>query len=166
MLKAEKNRVVTIRYTLRGEDGEVIDTNATRSGGGLSYLHGAGNIVAGLERALEGEGEGYEAEVEVAAKDGYGEVEEGLKILIPHEKLDELGKVEVGTKLRADTPMGMHLFEVTRIDERGALIDGNHPLAGKVLYFEVKLEGVREATDEEVGRGYADGGTGDAVAAE
>ena len=147
--------MVTIRYTLRGEDGEVIESNATSGSGGLAYLHGSGNIVPGLERALEGQRVGYGAEVEVPAVDGYGEVEERLKLLLPHEKLDDLGKVEVGTKFRADTAVGMHVFVVKQVDERGALIDGNHPFAGKTLYFEVFLEAVREATGEEIGRGYA-----------
>ncbi|MDG2122246.1 MAG: FKBP-type peptidyl-prolyl cis-trans isomerase, partial [Verrucomicrobiales bacterium] len=67
--------MVTIRYTLRGEDGGVIESNATSGSGGLAYLHGSGNIVPGLERALEGQRVGYGAEVEVPAVDGYGEVE-------------------------------------------------------------------------------------------
>lgn len=154
IMQATKDKVVTIHYTLTGEDGEVIDSSA--GGDPLAYLHGAGNIVTGLESALEGKAAGDKVEVTVAPEDGYGEVDPALRGEIPVERFGDTDP-EVGMRFRAETPDGMVVLEVTEVGEEIVQVDGNHPLAGEVLHFAVEIVEIREATAEELAHGHAHG---------
>jgi FKBP-type peptidyl-prolyl cis-trans isomerase SlyD len=147
-------KVVSIEYTLTSDAGEVIDTSVGRDP--LAYLHGANNIVPGLEKALEGKSAGETVEVSVSPEEGYGVRDDRLVQNLPMRKLPK-GKVQVGMRLRADTEHGPRMLTVTAINGDYATVDANHPLASKTLHFKVKVVDVREASAEELSHGHVHG---------
>jgi FKBP-type peptidyl-prolyl cis-trans isomerase SlyD len=151
--------VVSIEYTLSDDEGQTIDTSDGREP--LSYLHGAGNIVSGLEKALEGQEIGATVEVLVTPEEGYGPIESGLVRNVPLRKLPE-GRAQAGQRLRLDTTAGARIFTVVSVKGDYARLDGNHPLAGKTLHFKVKVVGVRQPTAEELEHGHVHGPGGHA----
>jgi FKBP-type peptidyl-prolyl cis-trans isomerase SlyD len=153
-----KDKVVSLHYTLTGSDGEVIDRSEESEP--FDYLHGAENIVPGLERALEGRGPGDELRVAVAAEDGYGERDEEMLLVVQRERVEAAGPPEIGMRFQADTPAGARVFTITGIEGDEVTIDGNHPLAGETLNFDVKVVGVRDATAEELEHGHPHGPDG------
>jgi FKBP-type peptidyl-prolyl cis-trans isomerase SlyD len=150
-----RDSVVSIHYTLRDDAGEVIDSSAEREP--LVYLHGYGNIVEGLERELEGKSTGDKLTVKVAPADGYGEYEDQLVQKVARRTLKGIANVRVGMQLHAQTPQGTRVVTVTHITGDMLTIDGNHPLAGKALNFEVEIADVRQATEEELSHGHVHG---------
>jgi FKBP-type peptidyl-prolyl cis-trans isomerase SlyD len=154
----DKDKVVSLHYTLTGSDGEVLDRS--EEGEPFDYLHGAGNIVPGLERALEGRGHGDELRVAVAAEDGYGERDEEMLLVVQRDRFEAAGPLETGMRFQADTPVGARVFTIIGIDGDEVTIDGNHPLAGETLNFDVKVTGVRDATAEELAHGHPHGPDG------
>lgn len=152
-MKIQNNCVVSIHYTLTDDQGEVIDSSV--DGEPLNYLAGAGNIIPGLERELEGCSQGDTKQVVVQPADGYGEYSAELIQTLPHEAFSGIDKVEPGMEFQAQTPSGQAQHVVVKdVADDGITIDGNHMLAGKVLSFDVSVEGVREATQEEVEHGH------------
>jgi FKBP-type peptidyl-prolyl cis-trans isomerase SlyD len=151
----EKNRVVTLEYTLRDEQGAVIDSSSGR--GPLSYLHGKGNIVPGLERALAGKSAGDKVEVTVPPEQGYGHRNEGLVQTLPRSRFAGDAALSPGMRVRASGPQGARLVTVVRVERDFVTVDGNHPLAGRVLVFSVEIAEVRKATHEEVSHGHVHG---------
>ncbi|HMF44018.1 MAG TPA: peptidylprolyl isomerase [Polyangia bacterium] len=148
------DKAVTIHYTLRDDAGEVLDSSEGREG--LTYLHGAGNIVPGLEKALDGKQVGDELKVKIAPADGYGERDEENIRKVPRRRLPE-GKIAPGMRLRLQTDHGPMIVAVTAVEGDYVTIDGNHPLAGMTLHFEVKVVEVRDATAEERTHGHVHG---------
>jgi len=148
------DKAVSIHYTLRDDAGEVLDSSDGRDP--LTYLHGAGNIVPGLEKALEGKQVGDEVKVKVAPADGYGERDEENVRNVPRRRLPE-GKIEPGMRLRLQTEHGPMIVAVTAVQGDYVTIDGNHALAGMTLNFEVKVVEVRDATAEERTHGHVHG---------
>jgi len=147
----QAGRVVTFDYVLRDKDGTDLDSSA--GGAPLRYLHGHGNIVPGLERALEGLEAGAKRVVEVAARDAYGERDQAKVFEVPREQLP--ADVEVGAMLRAQQSNGVPVvLTVVRLDGEQATLDANHPLAGKDLVFDVTLVAVEQATAEELEHGH------------
>ena len=146
--------VVSIEYTLSDDEGQTVDTSDGREP--LSYLHGAGNIVPGLEKALEGQEIGATIQVSVTPEQGYGHHEAGLVRNVPLRKLPE-GRAQAGQRLRLDTSVGARVFTVVSVKGDYARLDGNHPLAGKTLHFKVKVVGVRQPTAEELEHGHVHG---------
>ena len=140
-------RVATFHYILTDDAGQVIDRSPDSQP--LSYFHGAGNIVPGLERALDGRRAGDSLTVDVAPGDGYGERVDGLVQDVPREAFGGIDTIEPGMQFQADGGQGPVLVTVVAADERQVRIDGNHPLAGKTLHFDVRITDVREATEEE-----------------
>ncbi len=150
------SHVVSIHYTLTDDDGETLDTSS--GGDPLMYLHGAGNLIPGLEKALAGKSVGEQLEATIQPEDGYGAVDSELVQLVPHEAFEDIDEIEVGMELEADDPEGeSRLVVVQEVTEEGVLIDGNHPLAGQVLHFDVTVANIREATAEEIAHGHAHG---------
>jgi FKBP-type peptidyl-prolyl cis-trans isomerase SlyD len=147
-------RAVTIHYTLRDDEGKVLDSSEGREP--LTYLHGAGNIVPGLEAALEGKKAGDAIKAKVTPAEGYGERDETNIRNVPLRKLPE-GKVEAGMRLRLKTDVGFMVALVTAVRGDYATIDANHPLAGQTLNFEVEVVEVRDATEEELTHGHVHG---------
>jgi FKBP-type peptidyl-prolyl cis-trans isomerase SlyD len=152
------DRVVTIHYTLKNDKGAVIDTSS--GGEPLAYIQGHGNLVTGLEKALEGKQEGTELAVVVAPVDGYGVHDAALIQRVPKRSLQGSGEIKKGMQFQARTADGMRLFTVTAIVGDMVTLDGNHPLADQTLHFDVQIVGVRAATDEELEHGHVHGAGG------
>ena len=146
--------VVTIEYTLTDDEGRTLDSSEGREP--LSYLHGANNIVPGLEKALEGKEVGADLKVTVTPAEGYGDYQDGFVRNVPVRKLPN-GRAQVGQRVRIDTSAGPHIFTIKSVKGDYAQLDGNHPLAGKTLHFQVKVVGVRAPTAEELAHGHVHG---------
>ncbi|MDX2024247.1 MAG: peptidylprolyl isomerase [Deltaproteobacteria bacterium] len=146
------NKVVSIEYTLKDTDGKVLDTSD--GGEPLLYLHGASNIVPGLEKALEGKSEGDSVEVTVQPEEGYGTRDDNAIRKMPARKLSADKRVAVGQRYRAMTPEGPRIVTVLSVAGDYCTVDANHPLAGIVLNFAVKVVGIRDASEEEVAHGH------------
>jgi FKBP-type peptidyl-prolyl cis-trans isomerase SlyD len=149
------DRVVTIHYTLKDDAGAVVDSSA--GGEPLAYIQGHGNLVAGLEQALEGKADGNKLTVVVAPADGYGVRDEALIQRVPKRALQGAGDLKKGMQFQARTEDGMRLFTVTAVIGDMVTLDGNHPLANQTLHFDVEIVGVREATSEELEHGHVHG---------
>ena len=150
--------VASFHYTLTNALGQVIDSSEGREP--LAYLHGAGNIVPGLERALAGKVSGDKFDVEVAAAEGYGEREDGLVQTVPRAAFEGVAAIEPGMQFQARGPQGVMLVTVTAVAGDQVTIDANHPLAGETLHFAIEITDVREASVEEVLHGHVHGAGG------
>ncbi len=150
-----KDSVVSIHYTLKDDAGEVLDSSVSAEP--LTYLHGHGNLVQGLERALQGKSVGDRIEVKVPPAEGYGEYDKQLVQRVPRRSLKGISDVRVGTQLHAQTEHGARVVTVTHVQSDMVTIDGNHPLAGKSLNFEVAVTDLRDATEEELTHGHVHG---------
>ncbi len=151
-MKIADNCVVSIHYTLVDSDGNQIDSSIGAAP--LNYIHGASNIIPGLENALEGLEIGAKLNVTVQPEEGYGKVEPGLIQKLPLDAFDGFDDIEVGTRFQVQGEYG-NVIEATvvKIEDDGITIDGNNELAGKVLHFAVSIEAVREATADEIAHG-------------
>jgi FKBP-type peptidyl-prolyl cis-trans isomerase SlyD len=157
LLVADGN-VVTIRYTLTVEDGSVVDQSGDEP---LSYLHGADNIVPGLERELAGKKIGDKLTAVVAPEDGYGERDEDPPQRVPKAAFPPGVPLEVGMDFLTETPDGeVAPVWVVAVESESVLIDQNHPLAGETLTFDVEVVGIRSATSEEIDHGHPHGPDG------
>ena len=154
-MRIERDRVVRMHYTLRDAGGTTIESSVGRDP--LVYLHGRGQIIPGLERALEGLESGARQNVTVAPADAYGERDPQAVLRAPREDFPEGLLLEPGVEVQADTPDGPLSFVVVSVDQHEAVLDANHPLAGRHLTFDVEVVDVREATTEEVSHGHVHG---------
>ncbi len=152
---ATANTVVSIDYTLTDEEGEVLDTS--EGGQPLTYLHGTGQIIPGLEAALEGQSKGAALKVSVAPEDGYGEYDDSLVAEVELDRFPNAAEIEVGDQFQANTPEGPRVVTVIEIGDDAITIDANHALAGVTLTFDVKIVDVRAATAEEIAHGHVHG---------
>ena len=150
-----KDSVATIHYTLRNDKGDVLDSSA--GGEPLAYLHGHGNIVPGLEHALEGKSAGDAVNVKVTAAEGYGTRDERLIQDVPRDAFPKDVDIVAGMQFHAQSREGVRTVTVTQVTGDSVTVDGNHPLAGENLNFEVKIDGVRKATKEELEHGHVHG---------
>jgi FKBP-type peptidyl-prolyl cis-trans isomerase SlyD len=151
-------KVATFHYTLKNDAGKVLDTSSGRAP--LAYLHGAGNIVPGLERELAGKVAGDRFEVRVAPTDGYGEREGGAQP-VDRKMFPPDARIEAGMMFHAQTPDGQTLpLWVDRVEESTVWVDENHPLAGVALNFAVEVVMVRDATESEREHGHPHGPDG------
>jgi FKBP-type peptidyl-prolyl cis-trans isomerase SlyD len=150
--------VAAFHYTLTNEQGEIIDSSAGREP--LAYLHGAGNIVLGLEREMTGKSAGDTFNVVVAPEDGYGLHQEGLIQRVPRGAFQGVDVIEPGMQFHANGPNGPMTVTVAAVDDDTVSVDGNHPLAGQTLHFAIEVIEVREASAEEVMHGHVHGAGG------
>ncbi len=150
--------VVLIHYTLKDDSGEVLDSSA--GGEPLAYIQGHGNLVPGLEKALEGKQDGYTAAVTISPRDGYGTRDEALVQRVPKRSLQGAGEIRKGMQFQARTDDGMRLFTVTGVAGDMVTLDGNHPLADQTLHFDIEVVSVRDATSEELEHGHVHGAGG------
>ena len=153
-----ENSVVSFHYTLTDKNGQTIDSS--KGNEPLTYLHGVGQIVPGLENALLGKKTGDTLDVEVAAQDGYGEHQDFMVQQVPREAFQGVDAIEPGMQFQAQTPQGGMTVTVTAVDETMVTVDGNHPLAGQTLFFAVEIVSVREASEEEKAHGHVHGAGG------
>ena len=149
------NAAVSIHYTLTNDDGEVLDNS--RDDEAMLYLHGAGNIISGLENALLGKVAGDKFNVRIIPEEAYGDFMEDMIQVIPREMFEGIDTIEVGMQFHADVSSGTGVVTVIDIDDEGITIDGNHPLAGIALNFDVEVIDVRAATAEEAAHGHIHG---------
>jgi FKBP-type peptidyl-prolyl cis-trans isomerase SlyD len=149
------NCVVSMHYTLKNDAGGVIDSSS--GGEPLAYLHGAGNIVPGLEKALEGKQAGDQLSVKVAPEEGYGVRDEALVQQVPRRAFQGVRDIKPGMRFNAQSAQGPMQVTVTGVQGDLVTIDGNHDLAGQTLNFEVEVTSVREATAEELMHGHVHG---------
>ena len=153
-MRIAKNSVVSIEYTLTDAEGAVLDSSKGQPP--LTYIHGKGNIVVGLEEALEGKEKGATLKVSVPPAKGYGERDASLSQIVPREMFD-IEELEPGMRFHAEGEHGTHVVTVTAVDNASVTVDANHPLAGQTLNFEVTVMGVRAATEQELAHGHVHG---------
>ncbi|MGN0893404.1 MAG: FKBP-type peptidyl-prolyl cis-trans isomerase [Succinivibrio sp.] len=147
-----KDKVVTLSYTVANTDGQVV--GRTEPGEPVSVLLGHGFLIKGLEKALEGHKKGDEFAVTLEPKDSYGEYDENLVQTIDRELFGDY-EIAVGNVFEADSDNGPMAVVIKEINDKTVVVDGNHPLSGKVLNFLIVIEDVRDATEEEIKHGHA-----------
>ena len=148
--------IVAIHYKLTNDAGEQLD--ASQPDHPLVYMHGTGSIIAGLENALVGKKAGEELKVTVPPESGYGESNPELIETVPRSVFEGVDDIQPGMQFNSQNPEGpSEVVTVREVSKDEVIIDGNHPLAGEVLHFEVLIESVREATPEELEHSHAHG---------
>ena len=152
-MQVVKHKAVSIDYVLKYDDGQVLDQS--ESGAPLWYLHGVGNIIPGLEAAMEGRAAGDEFQVSIAPVDAYGERDDGLCQTVSLDSFEGVDDLEIGMQFRVKTENEMEMIvSVIEISDESVTLDGNHALAGETLHFDVTVREVREATQEEIDHGH------------
>jgi FKBP-type peptidyl-prolyl cis-trans isomerase SlyD len=159
-MKITQHTAVTIHYRLSDQEGRLLESSFDSEP--MLYLHGAQNLIPGLENALEGKSKGYSLNVTIEAEQAYGEYQEGLRQEVPLEAFGDIEDIVPGMRFIAETEMGQRPVQVTEVKDDVVVVDGNHPLAGQALSFQVEVVDVREATADEVAHGHihAHGGCG------
>ena len=147
--------VATFHYTLTDAAGKVIDSSDGRAP--LSYLHGAGNIVPGLEKEMSGKQLGDAFKVVVAPEEGYGMPNPMMIQVVPREAFQGVETLEVGMEFQAQTPQGPMSVAIAKMEGDEVTVDGNHPLAGQTLHFAIEVTDVRDASLEELTHGHVHG---------
>ena len=150
------NKVVKLHYTLKNPQGGLIESSVGQEP--LEYIHGVGTLISGLEAALVGKAKGDKVSVVVKPADGYGERDEELVEIVKKAEFEPEEELTLGKEFQYDDEDG-NIFHVriTKIDTEDITVDGNHPLAGQTLHFEVEILDVREATAEELDHGHVHG---------
>ncbi|HEY6641466.1 peptidylprolyl isomerase [Povalibacter sp.] len=154
-MQVTQNAVVSIHYTLTNDKGETLDSSA--GGEPLTYLHGNGNLIPGLESQLEGKQAGDKLQAKVAAVDAYGEHDKSLIQKVPRRSFRGVADVNVGMQFQVQSNTGPRMVTVTQVQGDMVTIDGNHALAGQDLTFDVEITEVREASEEEIAHGHVHG---------
>ncbi len=154
-MSIENGKVVTLHYTLKDARGEQVESSREREP--MSYLHGAGNIIPGLEKALEGKAQGDTLTVTVEPAEAYGERREDKVQRIPSKHLKHAGRLQPGQAVVLQTKHGPLQVTVVKVGRFNVDVDTNHPLAGETLTFDVEVTAVRKATEEEVSHGHVHG---------
>ncbi|MEO7199056.1 MAG: peptidylprolyl isomerase [Dokdonella sp.] len=157
-MKIAERTVASFHYTLTNTAGEVLDSSA--GGDPLPYLHGAGNIVPGLENAMTGRVAGDKFDVVVTPEEGYGVPVQEMIQVVPRSAFAGVDNLAVGMQFQAETGQGPLGVTITAIEGDNVTVDGNHPLAGQALQFAVEVVEVREATVEEALHGHVHGAGG------
>jgi FKBP-type peptidyl-prolyl cis-trans isomerase SlyD len=147
-MKIEENKVVTAHYTLFDEKGEMLESS--KDSQPLTFMQGSGMLIKGFEAAVEGKAENESFSFNVRPEDGYGEFRDDLVFELPKERLSEIEELEVGMALQMESPNGVMIVRVTGIEDDKVHLDGNHPLAGVGLRFDVEVLEVRDATPDEL----------------
>ena len=153
-MQITQNKVASIHYTLTDNSGKVLDTSDGREP--LVYLHGAGNLIPGMEDGLEGKSKGNKFNIKVSPEKGYGEKDPNLTQQVPRSAFGDQ-PVAVGTQFQTDRGQ---VVTVTKVGLDSVTVDGNHPLAGVELNFAVEVTDVRDASAEELSHGHVHGAGG------
>lgn len=159
-MQVEKNKAVTIEYTLTDPEGQVLDSSKGRQP--LTYLHGTGGLIPGLENALEGKNAGDVLVVSVPPDQAYGEKDQSLIQAVPRNLFSGTDQIEKGMRFQVQSPAGRQIVTVVDVDPQMVTIDANHPLAGMTLNFDVTVLSVRDASPEELAHGHIHGPDGHA----
>jgi FKBP-type peptidyl-prolyl cis-trans isomerase SlyD len=142
-MKIRNGCLVSIHYTLTNDAGEVLDTSVGYEP--LEYVHGDGELIAGLEAFLDGEDPGFAGKVSIPPAEAYGEYEPRLTIVAQHDNFPEDMEISLGMTVQTELPDGLATFRVTKMDDRGIHLDANHPLAGQTLHFDVEVLDVQHS---------------------
>lgn len=157
-MQLTKHKVATLNYTLTDKDNNIIDESKD---GSFAYLHGANNIIPGLENALDGKEAGAELKVVIEPEEAYGERSLERIQRVPKEMFPPDVEIKEGMQFNAQSPDGEQIIvTITAIEAEEVIVDGNHPMAGMQLHFEVELVDVRDATEEEIQHGHVHGPDG------
>lgn len=151
-MSISENKVVSMHYKLTDPEGKVIDSSEGQEP--LTYLQGFGNIIPGLEDAMEGKNIGDKFTVQVKAEDGYGVRNEEMVQVLPSSMFTGIDKIEVGMEFHAETEHGLQVVTVTHVENDQVTIDANHPLADVDLTFDIEVTEVRDATEDEMAHGH------------
>lgn len=154
-MNISKNSVVQFHYTLADESNEQLESSY--DGDPVAYLHGHGNMISGVEKALEGKAQGDEFSTTVAPEDGYGDINEEAIQRIPTKHLQGSNVWVPGMVATVNTEQGERQVTVVKVGRFMVTVDTNHPLAGRTLTFNIKVESIRAATEEEIEHGHAHG---------
>ena len=149
----DADTVVTFHYTLRGEDGALIESSAGKDP--VTYMHGHANIVPGLETQMTGKQGGEKFSATVAPELGYGLHDPNGVQRVPTKHLATKGKIVPGQMVAINTRQGERYARVVKVGHFNVDVDLNHPLAGKTLVFDIEIVAVRAATPEELEHGHA-----------
>lgn len=157
-MKITDQKIVVIDYILTDENGDILDKS---DDGSFAYLHGASNIVVGLENALLGKRINDEFSVSIPPAEAYGKHNPGMQQTVSIEMFDDSKELEVGRQFHAQSPDGQPVtVTIAAIEGDNVTIDGNHPLAGMTLNFDVKVIDIRDASEEEIAHGHVHGPDG------
>jgi len=154
-MQIARNTVVTFDYTLRDTEGAVLDTS--NGGEPLSYLHGSGGIIPGLESEMEGKAAGDEFKATVPPEQAYGIRRDDLVAPVSRQAFKGVSDIKPGMQFQANTQQGPRVVTIVKVDGDEVTIDANHELAGKTLVFDVKVVNVRQASADELAHGHAHG---------
>ncbi len=157
-MEIESSKVASINYTLTNAEGKVLDTSEGREP--LSYIHGKGNLIPGLEKALEGKKVGDKLNVTIQPEEAYGNRNEELVQIIPRSSFQGVEDIQPGMQFQANVQGHTQIIVVTNVDGDNITTDANHPLAGEELTFDVEITEVRDATEEELAHGHVHGPNG------
>ncbi len=157
-MQIARDSVAAFHYTLTDDQNQVIDSSAGRDP--LTYLHGSGQIVPGLEKQLEGRSAGDKFSADVAPEEGYGVHHPELMQEVPRSAFQGVEDIQPGMQFQGRGPQGEINVTVTRVEDDKVFIDGNHPLAGKTLHFAIEVTDVRAASEEELAHGHVHGAGG------
>ena len=152
---AEKNKVVSFHYTLRNSADEEMESSREKDP--MIYLHGASNIITGLEKAMQGHAVKDTFTATLEPEDAYGIRNEKNVQRVPLKRLKGIGKISVGQILNLKTNKGQVQVTVLKVGRFNVDVDGNHPLAGVQLTFDVEIMDIRDATEEEIKHGHVHG---------
>lgn len=150
-MKIADNSVVTINYTLKDSEGNILDT--TEGKGPLSYIHGVGYLIPGVEKKLDGKKTGENISFIVEPEEGYGVRDDTLIQNIPIDQFEDPNELDVGMEFEAQTEYGLIIVTIIGLEDDQVIVDGNHPLSGKTLNFDIEIISVREASVEELDEG-------------
>jgi FKBP-type peptidyl-prolyl cis-trans isomerase SlyD len=151
------NSVVTMHYTLKngGDQGDVLDSSVGAEP--LVYIQGMGQIIPGLEKQMEGKAKGDKLQALIAPVDAYGERNDQMVNSMPKSEFPEPDQLAVGMQFQVDTDQGPLVLTILEVKDDEVVLDGNHPLAGFTLHFDVEITDIREATEEEIAHGHVHG---------
>lgn len=151
----EENTVVSLHFTLTNDKGELLDSSA--NGEPLCYLHGGVGVLPSLEKELQGKSVGDKFVVVIPPEDAYGEARPELISYAPRNAFTGIETIEPGMQFEAKGPSGeTQMVTVKEVGEESVTVDANHPFAGQILHFDVSIEEIRKATDEEIANGHPD----------
>lgn len=150
-----KPMVIAFNYTLKSNDGELID--ASEPNQPLPFLTGMQQIIPGLESEIIKMSEGEKKKISVPAAQAYGEFRQDMMMDVPKEELAHLQGLDIGAHLQLQLGEGVKIVKVSKITDTHVTLDGNHPLAGTDLVFDVEVVLAREATADEIAHGHAHG---------
>lgn len=155
-MKITSGMVVSMHYELTDENNDMLD--ATEEGELFSYLHGHDNVIPGLEKSLEGLAAGDKPHIIVHPAQGYGVRDPNAEIEVPRSQFPDDTDLAPGDRVAMEGADGEMMFTVTQLSDTSVKLDGNHPLAGMILHFDIEVIEVRPATEEELEHGHAHSG--------